>query len=415
MTRSSHFRAAAVAYHEAERTAAVGSSIKLGRIFGIDIGIHWSWVFIFLIVTWSFATGVLADTYPDWGEAQLWIAGAAIAGIFFLSILAHELSHAVVSNRAGLPVRSITLFVFGGVSNLTREPDTPGMEFRIAIVGPATSLAIGVLFAAGWAALYNVNDGLAGICAYLAAINASLAIFNMLPGFPLDGGRVFRSIVWARNKNRLRATRTASRTGQWIAYGIMGVGIIFTFFLNLFSGLWFLLIGFFLRNASAASYEQLLIETTLSGIAVRDVMQTEVNRVPPDLSVEELVHEHVLRRNARSFAVMAAGDFAGLITLTDIRKVPRDEWPTTSVYRAMTPITQLHTVGPAENLTTVLQMMAMHDVNQLPVVYGRELLGMLNRADVIRFIQVRQDLGDRGGGVAKPAPPGEVPTGAPPA
>lgn len=393
----------------------MGSSIKLGRIFGIDIGIHWSWVFIFLIVTWSFATGVLADTYPDWGEAQLWIAGAAIAGIFFLSILAHELSHAVVSNRAGLPVRSITLFVFGGVSNLTREPDTPGMEFRIAIVGPATSLAIGVLFAAGWAALYNVNDGLAGICAYLAAINASLAIFNMLPGFPLDGGRVFRSIVWARNKNRLRATRTASRTGQWIAYGIMGVGIIFTFFLNLFSGLWFLLIGFFLRNASAASYEQLLIETTLSGIAVRDVMQTEVNRVPPDLSVEELVHEHVLRRNARSFAVMAAGDFAGLITLTDIRKVPRDEWPTTSVYRAMTPITQLHTVGPAENLTTVLQMMAMHDVNQLPVVYGRELLGMLNRADVIRFIQVRQDLGDRGGGVAKPAPPGEVPTGAPPA
>jgi len=398
----------------------MGTSIKLGRIFGIDIGIHWSWIFIFLIVTWSFATGVLADTYPAWSGAQLWIAGAVIAGIFFLSILAHELSHAIVSNRAGLPVRNITLFVFGGVSNLTREPDTPGMEFRIAVVGPLTSLAAGALFAAGWAALYRVNDGLAGISAYLAVINASLAVFNMLPGFPLDGGRVFRSIVWARNKNRLRATRTASQAGQWIAYLIMGVGVIYTFAFSLFSGLWFLLIGFFLRNASAASYEQLVIETTLSGIPVRDVMQTDIYRVPPDTSLEELVHEYVLKHNARSFAVMAAGDFAGLITLTDIRKVPRDQWATTSVYRAMTPATQLHTVAPNESLTRVLQMMAMHDVNQLPVVWGRELLGMLNRGDVLRFIQVRQEVGERGDGAkpgspdgtAAPSPPGDVMTGA---
>ncbi|HYM16704.1 MAG TPA: site-2 protease family protein [Dehalococcoidia bacterium] len=389
----------------------MGSSIKLGRIFGIDIGIHWSWIFIFLIVTWSFATGLLANTYPAWSGPQLWLAGALIGAIFFLSILLHELSHAVVSNRAGLPVRSITLFVFGGVSNLTREPDTPGMEFRIAIVGPATSLGLGVLFAGGWAALYNVNDGLAGICAYLAAINASLAVFNMLPGFPLDGGRVFRSIVWARNHNRLRATRVASRTGEWIAYGIMAVGVAYTFWFSLFSGLWFLLIGFFLRNASAASYEQLLIETTLSGIAVRDVMRTDVDRVPPDLSLEELVHDHVLKHNARCFAVMAAGDFAGLVTLSDLRKAPREQWPATSVYRAMTPATQLHTVSPGENLTTVLRMMATHDVNQLPVLQGRELVGMLDRADVLRYIQVHRDLGSVAGDGATPEP--RVPTGTP--
>lgn len=399
----------------------MGSSIKLGRIFGIDVGIHWSWAFIFLIVTWSFAD-VLGSTYKSWNGAQLWIAGAAIAIVFFLSILAHELSHAIVSNRAGLPVRSITLFVFGGVSNLTREPDTPGMEFRIAIVGPLSSLVLGGLFAGAWAALYNVNEGLAGISAYLAVINASLAVFNMLPGFPLDGGRVFRSIVWARNKNRLRATHTASQAGQWIAYIIMGLGVVYVFFGDLFSGIWFLLIGFFLRNASAASYEQLVIETTLSGIAVRDVMQTEVYRVPPDTSLDELVHEYVLKHNARSFAVMAAGDFAGLITLTDIRKVPRDEWATTSVYRAMTPATRLHTVSPNESLTRVLQMMAMHDVNQLPVVQGRELLGMLDRADVLRFIHVRQEVGQHGGdgakpsspdGTATPSPPGDVMSGAP--
>src|SRR5438105_271293 len=180
----------------------MGSSFKIGRIFGIDIGVHWSWLFIFVVVTWSFATGVLEHFYPDWSTAQRWIAGAIVAGIFFLSILAHELSHAVVSNRNKLPVREITLFVFGGVSNLSREPDTPGLEFKIAIVGPLTSLALGGLFAIGWAVLRPASDGIAGISANLALINASLAVFNMLPGFPLDGCRVFRSIVWAPNHNR---------------------------------------------------------------------------------------------------------------------------------------------------------------------------------------------------------------------
>jgi Zn-dependent protease len=317
----------------------MGGSIKLGRILGIDIGIHWSWIFIFFIVTWSFATNIFDEFYPGWSDTQRWIGGAFVAIVFFLSVLAHELSHAIVSNRNGLPVKSITLFVFGGVANLTKERDTAGLEFRIAIVGPATSLALGAMFAALWFAVRPFNDGVAGICANLALINASLAVFNMLPGFPLDGGRVFRAIVWARSNNRLSATRTAARTGEWIAYGIMGVGIVYTLLGGLVSGIWFLLIGFFLRNISAGSYEQLVIETTLAGIPVRDVMQTNVDTVPPDLSVEELVQEHVLRRNARCFAVIAAGDFAGLMTLTDIRKVPRDEWATTSVYRAMTPAT----------------------------------------------------------------------------
>jgi len=380
----------------------MGSSIRIGRIFGVEVGFHWSWIFIFMFVTWTFATGIFDEFYPDWSEPRKWVGGAIVAGIFFLSVLAHELSHAIVSNRNGLPVRSITLFIFGGVANLSKEPDSAGLEFRIAIVGPGTSLAIGALFAALWAAIRPIDDGIAGICANLALINASLAVFNMLPGFPLDGGRVFRSIIWSRNKNRLRATRVASRTGEWIAYGIMAVGLVYTFILGPFSGLWLLFIGFFLRGASSASYEQLLIETTLSGIAVRDVMQTNVNSVQPDVTVEQLVHDHVLRSNARCFAVMAAGDFAGLITLTDVRKVPRDAWPSTSVYRAMTPASRLHTVSPAESITNVLRLMALHDVNQLPVVQGRELVGMLNRGDVMRFIQVRQDLGAGDGAGAEP-------------
>jgi Zn-dependent protease/predicted transcriptional regulator len=378
----------------------MGSSIKLGHVFGIEIGIHWSWIFIFGVVTWSFATSIFGDFYPEWTEAQRWIGGAFVALIFFLSVLAHELSHAVVSNRNGLPVKTITLFVFGGVANLTKEPDAPGLEFRIAIVGPATSLALGALFAGLWFAIRPINDGVAGISANLAVINASLAVFNMLPGFPLDGGRVFRSIVWHRNKNRLRATRTAARAGEWIAYGIMGVGLLLTVQGQPFNGVWFVLIGLFLRSASAASYQQLVVETALAGIAVNEVMQTAVESVPPDTSVEELVQEHVLRRNARCFAVIAAGDFAGLITLSDIRKIPREEWPMTSVYKAMTPASRLHSVGPTESLAKVLQMMARFDVNQLPVIYGRELVGMLNRADVLRFIQVRQEIGERPSGGA---------------
>lgn len=387
----------------------MASSFKIGRILGVDVGVHWSWTFIFLIVTWSFATGILDHFYPGWSDAQRWVAGALVAAVFFLSVLAHELSHALMSNRSGIPVRTITLFVFGGVANLTREPDRPGVEFRIAIVGPATSLALGALFAAGWAAARPFSAGLAGISANLALINTSLAVFNMLPGFPLDGGRVFRSIVWSRNHDRLRATRLASRVGEWIAYAVMGLGVVMTFFGGLFSGIWFLLIGFFLRNASSSSYEQLLIESTLSGIAVRDVMRRELDTVPPDMSIEQLVHEGVMSKNARCFAVMAAGDFAGLVTLTDIRRIPRDEWPATSVYRAMTPATRLHTVAPSDNLTSVLMLMAEHDVNQLPVVQGRELVGMLDRGDLMRFIQVRRDLADaavshdgHGAGAARP-------------
>jgi Zn-dependent protease/predicted transcriptional regulator len=385
----------------------MGTSIRLGKVFGVEIGIHWSWIFIFFIVTWSFAAGVFEEFYPEWSTGQRWVGDAFVAAVFFLSVLVHELSHAIVSNRNGLPVKTITLFVFGGVANLSKEPDSAGLEFKIAVVGPLTSLGLGVIFAALWAALYNVNDGVAGICANLALINVSLAVFNMLPGFPLDGGRVFRSIVWSRNRNRLRATRTASVVGEWIAYGVMAIGIVETLFVGL-GGLWLLLIGFFLKNAAQGSYEQLLLETTLSGIHARDVMKKDFNTVAPDVNIEELVQDYVLKRNARCFAVIAAGDFAGLVTLTDIRNLEREEWARTSVYRAMTPRSRLHTVSPDEDMSAVLQLMAQHDVNQVPVVWGREIVGMLERGDVMRFIQLRRDLDERTAASGQPdAPNGE--------
>jgi len=373
------------------------SSFRIGRIFGVDIGAHWSWLFIFAIVTWSFATGVFHHYYPGWSAGERWAGAIVVAGVFFLSVLVHELSHAIVSNRLGLPVRSITLFIFGGAANLSKEPERAGDEFKIAIVGPSTSLAIGVLFAVLWGVLFPFSEGLAGIAAYLALINGSLAVFNMLPGFPLDGGRVFRSIVWSRNGNRLRATHTASRLGEVIAYVIMALGIASIFFAGLGSGLWFLLIGFFLRSAASASYEQLLIETTLSGIRVDQVMRTDVPTVSPETTVEELVHEQLLRGGGRAYAVLSGSDLAGIITLTDVRHIPRDAWASTSVYRAMTPATRLHSVEPGQRLTDVLHVMVEHDINQLPVVRGRQIAGILDRGDVMRYIQVRRELGEQVG------------------
>ena len=386
------------------------NSFKFGRIFGVEVGVHWSWTFIFVVVTWSFARGVLDHFYPEWGPVRLWIGGGLIAAVFFLSVLAHEMSHAIVSNKLGLPVRSITLFIFGGVANLSREPDSAGDEFKIAVVGPVTSLLLGVLFAAGWAAAYAFDDGIAGICAQLALINVFLAVFNMLPGFPLDGGRVFRAIAWSRNHDRLRATRWATRAGEWIAYGMMAIGVIEIVLTGDLNGLWFVFIGLFLRQAAVSSYEQMVIETTLSGIVVRDVMRSDFQTVPPDVSVEELVREGIMRSHRRCFVIIAAGEFVGLVTLTDVRKIPENEWASTTVYRAMTPSAQLHTVQPGDSLMAFLSLMTEHDVSQLPVIEQREIVGMLDRSDVMRLIQVRRDLGTKKAPSPQSAPaPEEAP------
>jgi Zn-dependent protease len=371
------------------------NSVKFGKLFGVEIGVHWSWLLIFAIVTYTFATGIFETFYEDWSDAQKWAGGAAVSIIFFLSVLAHELSHAIVSNRLGLPVKSITLFVFGGVANLSRDPDDAKQEFLIAVVGPITSLVLGILFGVAWAALYTINSGIAGIALNLAIINVSLAVFNMLPGFPLDGGRVFRSLVWLRNKNRLKATKSASTAGEWIAYALMAGGMVQVIF-GYYGGLWMTFIGFFLKNAASGSYQQTVAESALSGVLVRDVMSHELDTVEPTVMLDELLRDHMLRRNSRCFAVIAAGDFAGIVTLSDVRAVEQAQWPEVSVYRAMTPATKLHTVSPDESIMTVMRLMSEHDVNQLPVVQGRELVGMLTRADVMRFIQLRQDVGDLG-------------------
>ncbi len=368
-------------------------SFRLGRLFGIEVNVHWSWVFIFVLVTWTFASGILSELFKDWTDLQRWVIGGLIAAVFFSSILFHEISHSLVARRYNIPVSSITLFVFGGVSNLTKEPETAGQEFWIAIVGPLTSLAFAAVFGAAYFALEPIDHGAAGVAANLAVINVMIGVFNLVPGFPLDGGRVLRSIFWSRNRSLLDATRMASRVGQGVAYLIMGGGVVMLLTGLLVSGIWFLLIGNFLRSASAASYEQLFLETVLKGVLASDVARTDYTPIGPELRLSELVEEHVLAGTGRAYPVMAGEELLGLITLSDVLKVPREQWPVTTVYRAMTPVDRLKTVAPRDPLRDVLVLMATNDINQVPVMEGRWLRGMLHRADVLRYIQVRQVIG----------------------
>jgi Zn-dependent protease/CBS domain-containing protein len=365
------------------------SSFKIGRIAGIDIGVHWSWIFIFALITWSFAGGILEEFFPEWSAAQRWSVGLVVAIIFFSSILLHELSHSLVAKARGIPVSGITLFVFGGVSNLGREAQSASEEFQIAIVGPLTSLAIGAAFAILWATLQGPAPEVAAIAGYLAFINGIIAAFNMLPGFPLDGGRVFRSIVWARNRNLLRATRTAARTGEIVAYLLMAGGAL-QFFWNPIGGVWMFLIGMFLRNASTASYEQMVLQTALAGVSVRELARRDYTTVPPDMTVAHVVSEYMLTGRGRCYPVVAGDELLGLFTLTDAQRLDRSQWETTTVYRAMTPVERLRSAGPDEDAMRVLQIMGESDVNQVPVMEGRLLTGIVTRADVLRLIQVRR-------------------------
>ena len=368
-------------------------TFKIGRIFGFDISVHWSWIFIFFLVTGTFAEGILKDSFPEWDSFQRWSVGALISIVFFFSILLHEISHSIIARRYGLPVTSITLFVFGGVSNLGKEPNSPRQEFWIAIVGPLTSVFIAGLFGLGYLGLHGVEEGAGDVSLNLAAINLAIGIFNLTPGFPLDGGRVLRSILWARKRDLLSATKLASRIGQIVANLIMAAGVAIFLFVDFVGGLWFFLIGNFLRSASAASYESLFVETVLKGIPASVVAKSDFVPVSPEMTIAQLVEEHVLAGHGRAFPVMAGEELLGLVTLTDTRNVPREEWQSVTVYRAMTPVSRLRTVSATDDLSQVLAIMAAGDINQVPMMDGRLLKGLIHRGDVIRYIQMRQEIG----------------------
>jgi Zn-dependent protease/CBS domain-containing protein len=372
-------------------------SFKIGRIAGIDIQIHWSWLAVFVLLIWSLATGFFKDVGgDDWSEAERWVAAVVTTLLFFLSILLHELSHSLVAKRLGLPVSSITLFLFGGVSSLTQEPASAKDEFRIAIVGPLTSFIIGAVLAAAFGVflLQHEETSVPGaVCGYLGFINVAVGIFNMLPGYPLDGGRVLRSALWARSRNMLKATRWAAVTGTFISFGLIALGVLFVLLGGFVQGVWFVIIGWFLRNTSEQAYQQVLLKNTLEGAKVGEMVNRSFASASPDISIQQLVNEHILGQGQRCVPIVVASDLLGLVTMTDLRTIPPEQWPATSVFRVMTPKERLHIVSPEDDITSALQMMAAENIHQLPVIdRDRNFVGFITRADVLRLINIRSEL-----------------------
>jgi Zn-dependent protease/CBS domain-containing protein len=370
----------------------VGNSIRLFTVAGIDVGVHVSWLLIFGLVTWSLATGYFPGAVPGIDDTEALVLGAVAAILLFASVLLHELAHSFVARAQGLDARSITLFIFGGVSNLGGEAKRPSTEFLVAIVGPLSSFAIAAV-AFVVAERIDRSSPAHATAAYLAIVNALLGAFNLIPGFPLDGGRVFRAIVWTVTGSIRRATEIASGVGQLVAYGFLAWGFVRVLNGDVFGGIWVAAIGWFLQNAAHASLQQVVLEQRLRHIRVGDVIRPDPTAVPPGASVAEVIERVILRGNRRAVPVALDGRPIGILTLADIREIPEERRATTSVAEIMGGRERLLTIGPNDLLSTALSRLGEGDYEQLPVVADGQLVGMLTRADVVRQVQLREELG----------------------
>lgn len=371
------------------------SGIYIGRIFKIPVYLHVSWFIIFALITFSFGEQFKVQ-HPAWNPAQYWFLGAVISVLFFASIVFHELSHSVVAMHYKIPVDSITLFVFGGISRITREADSAKQEFNIAIAGPLSSFFLGGIFLL--IAAFTPRSSMVQVASgWMAYVNFALGVFNLVPGFPMDGGRVLRAAVWGVTKNYDKASRIASRSGQFIAYVMIMLGIwaiveqnsaISRILGGWFGGLWLAFIGWFLLSAAQETYTQVAVRHTLEGLNAGDIMSPDVPTVARDISLHDYVQE-VLRTGRRCHVVTGNGMAVGLVTLHRVQNVPRDEWANTSVQAAMIPLNNIHWVTPTQPVMGVLEQMQAEDVNQMPVLQEGHIIGMISRDSILRVIQTR--------------------------
>jgi len=334
------------------------------------------------------------DRYPLWDQAEYWVVGIATSLLFFASVVAHELSHSLVSMRGGIPVKSITLFIFGGIARIGREAEQPGSELRMAAAGPLCSVALCGLFAGIWWLTRGFSDHLSALAWWLAVINGILAAFNMIPGFPLDGGRVFRAIVWMATGNYIRATRIATITGVGVSYLFILAGVFMMFFLvgGLFNGLWFILIGWFLNGAAKRSYQQTTLRDTLKGVTAKDVMTRDYPTVPRQLTIKELVQGQLLLTKGSWFLVTDGERVEGFLSLDRIKEVPREKWDVATVAQAMTAVSELKAVKPSDDAISVVERMSEENVNLVTVVEEGSILGVILRDDLTQFASRMQSL-----------------------
>jgi len=368
----------------------IQQGVPLGKVFGIPIRLDYSWFLILALLAWLLGGSYFPAEFEGWPPALYWVMGVVTAVAFFASLLLHELGHSVVALRYKVPVRNITLFVFGGVAEIAGEPPSAKAEFRIAISGPVVSLALALLCYA-LQPLLEALPPLLGMARYLGYMNLAVALFNLIPGYPLDGGRVLRAALWAYTRNLRRATLLAANAGRGFGLGFMLLGVWEILGGNL-GGLWLAFIGWFLHSAASAQLAQSALQGLLAGHTVSQAMGARCPAVAEDLTLQRLVDEHVLERGERCFLVNRGERTIGLVTVHQVKRVPRAEWATATVGRVMLPLEQLHCVGPETALVASLQLMDRDGVNQLPVVANGRVLGMLSRDDVISFLRTLQEL-----------------------
>ena len=374
------------------------AQIKLGRINGIAIGLHYSWFIIAFLIALSLV-GHFRQVMPNLGDVAVYSAAIITAVLFFVTLLLHELAHSLLAKSKGLRVQSITLFALGGVSQIEQESPDAKTEFWVAIVGPLSSLAIGIvclllarLAGWGWKQGMEAQTPLPAVLLWLGYINFMLALFNMIPGYPLDGGRVLRAVIWWTNKNAVRATELAARVGQVIAFLFIFFGLYQFFVGKNFGGLWIAFIGWFLLDASRSSYMQTEFMEVLRGRKVADLMDRDCPAVEAHLSVEDFVNQYLLSSGRRCFVVVQDGRLVGLITPNEVKHIERERWNQTSTQSVMRPLSQLRTVTPETPVVQALEMMGREDLNQLPVVSEGQLQGILSRGNIMGFLRTHAEL-----------------------
>jgi Zn-dependent protease/CBS domain-containing protein len=374
-----------------ERNTAT-NTFRLGSIFGVTIAVHFTWFVIFALITFSMA-GTFAASFPGLPQVAHLLIGLAASLLFFGSVLFHEIAHSLMAIRSGKPVRSITLFIFGGVSEIGKEADRPGEEIRIALVGPVSSYFLAAAFGGVWLLSRGRALVIGEVSLWLATVNLILGTFNLLPGIPLDGGRVLRGVAWSVTGDKDRATRLAVGAGRTIGYLMILGGVFVAFRFNqLFNGVWLGFLGWFLVHAAEMEWQRTVIGRAVAGVKAYEVMSRYSPSVPGDTSLAEFVEHYLLHSGRRCYVVGPIEAPRGIITLNDVLAVPRDEWGRTSVQAAMRRVDQLHSVSPDTELEDALRMMDEKNVAQVPVMLDGRLLGMIGRDHLIRLILNRMAL-----------------------
>ena len=371
----------------------------LFRLMGFQVSVDPSWLILAVLIVWSLAVALFPQLYPDLSPAAHWAMGVAGLVGLVVSIVLHEFAHAVVARRYGMPIRGITLFIFGGVAEMEDEPVGPKAEFLMAIAGPIASLGVALVFyalAAGTAAA-GLSVAAAGVLSYLGMINLVLAVFNMVPAFPLDGGRVLRAALWGWKGSHVGATRIASNCGSAFGILLIVLAVVNVVTGNLVPGMWWFVLGLFVRAAAQGSYQHAVIRSTLKDVPVRRLMTEDPVTVAPSLSIDELVEQFFYRHHHKTFPVAEGEQLLGCVNLGDVKQVPREEWADRTVRDIMEERSDENTAAPSDDAAAVLGRMSQSGRTRLLVVEGGRLVGIIAHSDLMRFLMVRMDLeGEQG-------------------